>query len=184
MISYDEIELIKSQVNMRMLAEHFGIKVNRNGQALCPFHSDKSPSMQVYDGYCENGGYYCWACGSGGDIFRFVQDYCGIGFGEAAKYIAGVFGIPVSEKSQVSEAEKEKIRIRKYHAQFNVEIQEKCRVAMAYLSETIRFYEEMKARSEPFGRAFCAVSNQLPVLQYQWEQIFDFMYDKEVWKNG
>lgn len=114
MLRDEDIELVKSQVNMRMLAEHFGIHVNRAGQALCPFHSDKRPSMKVHSGYLDHDGYYCWACGAGGTIFRFVMDYCNLDFEASVKYIAGAFGISISEETRLSKVDKEKICHQKY----------------------------------------------------------------------
>ena len=34
-------------VTTRQAAEHYGIRVNRNGMACCPFHNDKTPSMKL-----------------------------------------------------------------------------------------------------------------------------------------
>jgi DNA primase len=60
-----EISEIKSKLSITAVLEHYGIKVNRNKQVCCPFHDDKTPSMQVYEdkglvychsGNCKNGG--------------------------------------------------------------------------------------------------------------------------------
>ncbi|MFG6320300.1 MAG: DNA primase, partial [Lachnospiraceae bacterium] len=40
-------EAVKQSVTTRQAAEHYGIKVNRNGMCVCPFHNDKNPSMKV-----------------------------------------------------------------------------------------------------------------------------------------
>ena len=34
-------ETIKAAVPVRQAAEHYGLKVNRNGMACCPFHNDR-----------------------------------------------------------------------------------------------------------------------------------------------
>ena len=44
------------------------IALKRRGSnlvGLCPFHNEKTPSFTVYP---ENGSYYCFGCGQGGDI--------------------------------------------------------------------------------------------------------------------
>lgn len=46
-------------------------RVGRRYQALCPFHAEKSPSFSVN---AEDGLYYCFGCGVGGDIITFVQE--------------------------------------------------------------------------------------------------------------
>ena len=38
---------VKQSVTTRQAAEHFGIRVGRNGMCVCPFHADKNPSMKV-----------------------------------------------------------------------------------------------------------------------------------------
>ena len=40
-------EAVKGNVTTRQAAEMYGIHVNRNGMAVCPFHNDKNPSMKV-----------------------------------------------------------------------------------------------------------------------------------------
>ncbi len=40
-------EAVKQSVTTRQAAEHFGIRVGRNGMCVCPFHADKNPSMKV-----------------------------------------------------------------------------------------------------------------------------------------
>ena len=37
-------EAVKQSVTTRQAAEHYGIHVNSNGMACCPFHNDKSHS--------------------------------------------------------------------------------------------------------------------------------------------
>ena len=41
----------------------------KNLVGLCPFHSEKTPSFTVYP---ENGSFYCFGCGVGGDVFTFT----------------------------------------------------------------------------------------------------------------
>ncbi|RHJ94917.1 DNA primase [Parabacteroides bouchesdurhonensis] len=57
---------------------------------LCPFHDDHHPSLHVNtrDGY-----YKCFACGAGGDAFKFVQEMEKCSFTEALKKLAGWYGL-------------------------------------------------------------------------------------------
>lgn len=181
----EDIELVKSQVNMRMLAEHFGIRVNRKGMALCPFHSDKNPSMKIHKGYLSDDGYYCWACGSGGTIFNFVMKYCNVGFEESVKYIAGVFGIQIADKMDFTADEKAQITHQKQIRELDRELKEKCLRSLSLLSDKIRFYEKVRQSAEPFGGVFCWISNRLPTLQGQWDTLYEVMYGKEgVMRHG
>lgn len=179
MLRDEDIEAVKSQVNMRMLAEHFGIRVNRSGQALCPFHSDQRPSMKIYSGYLEHDGYYCWACGAGGTIFNFLMDYCGLDFEAAVKYVAAAFGVRIADAQEASSEEKSKIIHQKRVLELNAEFNSMYLRALTALSEKIQFYESLKQAAEPLGGLFCWLSNQLPVLQGQWEELYEDTYGQK-----
>lgn len=43
-IDLNVFEAVKQSVTTREAAEHYGIRVNRNGMACCPFHNDKTPA--------------------------------------------------------------------------------------------------------------------------------------------
>ncbi len=53
-----EIPDIKSRLNMEQVLDHYGLKMDRNKRLLCPFHDDKTPSMQVYP---ETGTWTCFS---------------------------------------------------------------------------------------------------------------------------
>ena len=40
-------EAVKEGVTTRQVAEYYGLKIMRNGMAVCPFHQDKTPSMKM-----------------------------------------------------------------------------------------------------------------------------------------
>ena len=43
-----EIKDIKQQLSIKVVLEHYGVKADKNGMAKCPFHPDKTPSLQIY----------------------------------------------------------------------------------------------------------------------------------------
>ncbi|QBI53357.1 DNA primase [Streptomonospora litoralis] len=59
-------------------------------KGLCPFHDEKSPSFNVTP---DRGLYYCFGCGEGGDVIRFIQQIEGLGFVEAVESLAQQSGI-------------------------------------------------------------------------------------------
>jgi DNA primase len=61
---------------------------------LCPFHHDRSPSMNVTP---QMGIYKCFACGAGGDVLKFVQEYEKLDFLDALKLVAARAGVNVPE---------------------------------------------------------------------------------------
>lgn len=81
-------ETVKQSVTTRQAAERYGIRVERNGMCRCPFHEDKTPSMKL------DRRYYCFGCGTTGDVIDFVSRLRGIGSKEAAILLAQDFAIP------------------------------------------------------------------------------------------
>ena len=43
-----EISDIKAQLTIGQVLDHYGLKADKNNRLNCPFHNDKTPSMQVY----------------------------------------------------------------------------------------------------------------------------------------
>ena len=80
-------EAVKQTVTTRQAAELYGIRVNRHGMAVCPFHNDKNPSMKV------DKRFHCFACQADGDAVDFVSRLFGLPSKEAAVKIANDFGI-------------------------------------------------------------------------------------------
>jgi DNA primase catalytic core len=59
---------------------------------LCPFHQEKTPSFTVS---AEKGLYYCFGCGEGGDVVRFLERTENLTFSEAIEQLGERFGVPV-----------------------------------------------------------------------------------------
>lgn len=142
---------VKDAVSMQQVAEYYGLKVNRKGLCLCPFHSDRNPSLKLYP----NGkGFYCFTCGTGGDQITFAARFRSIRNEEAAKELAGAFGIPVQEPvtyREKREAERAR-RKRKELEQFARRAKMYLTVYRGLLCEAIRernghFYEGLGSLS-------------------------------------
>jgi len=65
-------------------------------KALCPFHDDHNPSLELNP---ERQSYKCWSCGAGGDVFDFVQAYDRVEFPEALRMLAERAGIALEMPS-------------------------------------------------------------------------------------
>lgn len=81
-------EIVKSAVTVKQAAEHYGFEVNRGDMICCPFHDDRHPSMKLNRDY-----FYCFGCGTTGDVIDFVARLFGLSSYEAAKKLAYDFGI-------------------------------------------------------------------------------------------
>ncbi|QVL33064.1 DNA primase [Telmatocola sphagniphila] len=66
--------------------------------AICPFHSDTRPSLDV-DSNRQR--YKCWACGAFGDVFKFVMLQEKVDFKEARALLARKAGISLEEDAKL-----------------------------------------------------------------------------------
>ncbi len=89
MINQEEIETIKSYVDVAPFMQACGIDLKRNGRGYkghCPFHEDnKTPSLSVTPG---KNLWQCFGCGKGGDIIEFVRLFDRIDFPSAVEKLA------------------------------------------------------------------------------------------------
>lgn len=56
-----------------------------NPTGLCPFHNEKTPSFTLYP---ENGSFYCFGCGAGGDVITFIRKIENLDYMEALRLLA------------------------------------------------------------------------------------------------
>jgi DNA primase len=69
-------------------------------KALCPFHNDTRPSLQI-DRQWQN--YHCWVCQQRGDVFDFVMKFEKVEFPEALRILAEKAGIRLDPAAQSPE---------------------------------------------------------------------------------
>ena len=129
---------VKTSINLGEAAEHYGIKVNRYGKALCPFHNDRHPSMVVYDDH-----YHCFACGEHGDVIDFTSKLCGMSMLDAAKKLAYDFGITQDKPPDKVLQEKQN---RKSEAQ---RLRENEKLCFSALLEYMKLLQEWKCLYAP-----------------------------------
>jgi DNA primase len=82
---------------VRVIGEHLTLKAKgREYVGICPFHDDHKPSMSVVP---QKQIFHCFVCGTGGDVFAFVQKYHGMEFREALEYLAQRAGIELAPRA-------------------------------------------------------------------------------------
>lgn len=87
------VQEIKSRLDIvDILQEYITLKPagTHNFKASCPFHNEKTPSFMVSK---DKQIWHCFGCQKGGDIFSFVQEYEGMSFPEALRYLANRAGV-------------------------------------------------------------------------------------------
>ena len=63
---------------------------SRTPVALCPFHTEKTPSFVIYR---DTQSYYCFGCGAGGDAITFVKNIERLDYVEAVRYLCERVGM-------------------------------------------------------------------------------------------
>lgn len=71
-------------------------------KALCPFHTEKTPSFIVSR---DRQSFYCFGCEKGGDAITFLRDHEGMNFREALEHLASRAGIRLPEFTGRSKTE-------------------------------------------------------------------------------
>lgn len=96
MIPEDIIQEIKYRNDIETAISSY-VTLKRRGKnlvGLCPFHSEKTPSFTVYP---ENGSFYCFGCGVGGDVFTFTGLIENLDYIESVKLLAERSGITLPQ---------------------------------------------------------------------------------------
>ncbi len=92
--SFEIKEQIKRSINIVDLVGDY-LQLRREGRgykALCPWHDDSRPSLQVNP---ERQSFKCWVCDVGGDVFSFIMKMENVEFPEALAMLAERAGIPL-----------------------------------------------------------------------------------------
>lgn len=87
---------LKARSDLAEIASHY-VSLKRSGKnlvGLCPFHSEKSPSFNIYP---DNGSFYCFGCGVGGDVITFVRRIENLDYMEAIRFLAQRAGLTVPD---------------------------------------------------------------------------------------
>src|SRR5438552_3645797 len=85
----DDLRLTASIV--QVVQEYVPLKrAGTSYKGLCPFHSEKTPSFTVNS---EKGFFHCFGCGTGGDVFKFLELHEKLPFPDAVKLLAQKFGV-------------------------------------------------------------------------------------------
>ena len=110
MIPEDIINEIKYRNDIETAVSQY-VNLKRRGKnlvGLCPFHSEKTPSFTVYP---ENGSFYCFGCGVGGDVFTSTGLIENLDYIEAVKLLAERSGVTLPQDGYDDSMQRLKNRI-------------------------------------------------------------------------
>ncbi len=96
-IPEDILQQIRDAADIRQIVQEYVPlkKRGKNWVGLCPFHPDKDPSFSVNE---DKQIFYCFGCGEGGNVFKFLMKIQGLSFVEAALHLAQRLGIEIPER--------------------------------------------------------------------------------------
>jgi DNA primase len=105
----NQVEEVKQKTDIvAIIGEHLKLaKAGKYYRALCPFHSEKTPSFVVSP---ELQIFKCFGCGESGDVFSFLEKYEGMDFSEALRTLADRAGVTLVHTSRTGSGEKEKLQ--------------------------------------------------------------------------
>lgn len=83
----DIVELVDARVPLRKMGVNYG--------ALCPFHTEKSPSFTVSQ---TKQFYYCFGCGAHGNALGFLMQYDKLEFLDAIETLAAKVGLEIPKE--------------------------------------------------------------------------------------
>ncbi|HXH28176.1 MAG TPA: DNA primase, partial [Candidatus Polarisedimenticolia bacterium] len=104
----DAVEKVRTAADLREIVSEY-LPLKKSGaryRALCPFHQEKSPSFYVD---ADKQLFYCFGCGVGGDVFKFLMLYEKLEFPEVLRRLAGRFGIEIPAGRTAQDGERQKV---------------------------------------------------------------------------
>lgn len=92
--SDDFLEQLREACPMETIAGNYVnlIRRGRHYVCNCPFHSEKSPSCTIFP---DTQSFYCFGCGTGGDVITWVRRMENLEFTDAVKQLAEKSGLQV-----------------------------------------------------------------------------------------
>lgn len=173
---------IKSRVTMRQVVEYYGHRIDRKGFICCPFHSEKTASMKIY-----GDSFYCFGCGSHGDVIDFVAQEERISFQDACKVINEAFalGLPIGKPMRANEARAAGKRAFEARRKANAAKQAVERAESAFWRAYDRWLTNLsviekntpQSETEPFSEEYGKACNQEAILEWELEQAELALYE-------
>ena len=96
----DIVAIVSSYVELK--------SVGKSRKCLCPFHSEKTASMVVYE---DTQSFYCFGCGVGGDVITFIEKIENLNYVDSVKFLAQRVGLSIPDDDLDDQVSKKRQRI-------------------------------------------------------------------------
>lgn len=151
--------MIENKPGLLLVMDSEGIKVDRHGKFVCPFHDDKTPSGKVYGER-----WRCYGCGVHGDVIDLVMRMHDLTFQDALEVLHLKGEKPAPE---VIQRERDKREMRSLLEKWRIQ----CVCALTdRLRELLNLEAEAKEDpvidgEDPWDRV--ALTQEIPKIEYQ-----------------
>ncbi len=156
------------------------VHLKRSGRyyfGLCPFHNEKSPSFSVSP---DKQIFYCFGCGVGGNVFKFLTKIEGINFVEAVQKLAQRSNIQLPTLEGRGDVAREKLKakvyqVNEYTAKYYHEnlYQPESKIAQQYIKKRKLTNETLKSFQIGFSRKFDELYKELKKQGFEEEEILE-----------
>lgn len=164
-MSRPEAETIKLRVPLDLLLERIGLEPNRAGYISCPAHTDKTPSLKIYD---NPKGWYCFGCSQGGTVIDFYMHFYGVGFVQAVEGLGQMFGlggeIDQETKMQIQRREFESNRRRIKESE-----EEHWRKRWLKSKRTLELFKDLEPIEGEWPMDLVQACQNIAYEEYRWE---------------
>lgn len=109
LVPRETIDEIRSRSDIVEVISECGIALRpagRDFKALCPFHSEKTPSFTVS---VQKQIFYCFGCQTGGNVISFVEKHEGKSFIETIEWLAGRLNITLPNQDTRESVDRKRI---------------------------------------------------------------------------
>lgn len=151
--------MIENKPRLLLVMDSEGVKVDRHGKFLCPFHDDRTPSGKVYGER-----WRCYGCGAHGDVIDLVMRMNGLTFQDALEVLHLKGDRP---PAKVIRRERNKMEMRSLLEKWRIQY-------MCALTDRLRELLNLEAEAkgnpmvdgeDPWDRV--ALTQEIPQIQYQ-----------------
>ena len=103
MPSINVSQTIKERLTCHDFLTGVGVRIDRSGKAICPFHGERTASLKVYDD--PKRGWHCFGCGAGGSVIDMAMLWYGADYKQTTSRLNEDFGLNLPLDQRLSRQE-------------------------------------------------------------------------------